>query len=178
MSFSVRRVRAGEGERVRDLRLRAVSDPAATLAFLTTFDEEIARDPEFWEQRAASGAIGDAGAMFVAEDGERWIGTATVLVRRAGQVDHTGTRRRVDHAGVVGVFVDAAHRGRGGIDALLDAAADWSRSLGFETLSLDVHVDNVRAQAAYRRAGFVATGEEFTTSIGREMAMTRSLRGR
>lgn len=178
MSFSVRRVRAGEGERVRELRLRAVSDPAAAMAFLTTYDQEIARDPAFWDERAASGASGDAGAMFIAETADAWIGSATVLVRRTGDLDHTGHRLRTDHAGIVGVFVDPAHRGAGVIDALLDAAADWTAQRGFDTVGLDVHVDNARAQGAYRRAGFVATGEEFTTSIGRERAMTRSLRAR
>lgn len=178
MTPAARRVRADEGARVRELRLRAVRDPNAALAFLTTYEQEIARDPAFWDARAASGASGDAGAMFVVETQGEWAGSATVLVRRAGDVDHTGRRRTEAHAGIVGVFVDPAHRGSGAIDALLDAAADWARALGFETLSLDVHVDNGRAQAAYRRAGFVATGEEFTTSIGRELAMTRSLRTR
>ncbi len=173
---TVRRVRAGEGARVRELRLRAVSDPAASIAFLTTFEQELERDQAFWDERAAGGADGDSAAMFVAESGDDWIGTCTVLVRRAGDLDHTGRRSTADRADVVGVYVDPAHRGSGAIDALLDAAARWCAARGFETLSLDVHVDNARAQAVYRRAGFVATGETFTGPIGDELAMSRSLR--
>lgn len=176
MTTSVRRVRAGEGGRVRELRLRAVGDPAASIAFLTTYAQELERDQAFWDERAAGGADGDSAAMFVAESADTWIGTCTVLVRRAGDVDHTGRRLTTGRADVVGVYVDPAHRGSGAIDALLDAAARWSADQGFETLSLDVHVDNARAQAVYRRAGFVPTGETFTSPIGDELAMSRSLR--
>lgn len=176
MTLAVRRVRAGEGERVRELRLRAVSDPAASIAFLSTYEQDVARDQAFWDDRAAGGAGGDSAAMFVAESDAAWIGTCTVLVRRAGDVDHTGRRLGSDRADVVGVYVDPAHRGTGTIDALLDTAARWTAAAGFETLSLDVHVDNARAQAVYRRAGFVPTGETFTGPIGAELAMSRSLR--
>lgn len=176
MTVAVRRVRAGEGERVRELRLRAVSDPAASIAFLTTYEEEVARDQAFWDDRAAGGAGGDSAAMFIAESGGMWVGTCTVLVRRAGDVDHTGLRLSSGRADVVGVYVDPAHRGTGAVDALLDAAARWTAAAGFETMSLDVHVNNARAQAVYRRAGFVPTGETFTGPIGAELAMSRSLR--
>lgn len=49
------------------------------------------------------------------------------------------------------------------------------RGLGGNSLALDVHVENVRAQAAYRRAGFADTGLRFTGSIGAEMEMARPL---
>ncbi|WAC68947.1 GNAT family N-acetyltransferase [Microbacterium sp. SL75] len=176
MSIAVRRVRADEGARVRELRLRAVSDPVASIAFLTTREEELERDSTFWDERAAGGAAGRDAAMFVAEDGDAWVGSVTVLVRRAGDVDHTGRRLSAGRADVVGVYVAPEARGTGAIDALLDAAARWSAEQGFETLSLDVHVDNARAQAVYRRAGFTPTGETFTGPIGAELAMSRSLR--
>jgi RimJ/RimL family protein N-acetyltransferase len=169
-------VRAGEGERVRALRLRAVTDPAAAIAFLTTLEEELARDHAFWDERAAGGGAGGSAAIFIAEDADAWVGSATVLVRRPGDVDHTGRRLRERRADVVGVYMAPEARGTGAVDALLDAAARWSADQGFETLSLDVHVDNARAQAVYRRAGFVPTGETFTGPIGAELVMSRSLR--
>ncbi|SDO94578.1 Ribosomal protein S18 acetylase RimI [Microbacterium testaceum StLB037] len=176
VTIGVRRVRAGEGARVCELRLRAVSDPVASIAFLTTREQELEREPAFWDERAAGGASGGSTAMFVAEDGDTWVGSVTVLVRRAGEIDHTGRRLPHGRADVVGVYVAPEARGSGAIDALLDAAARWTAEQGFETLSLDVHVDNHRAQAVYRRAGFVATGETFTGPIGAELAMGRSLR--
>jgi RimJ/RimL family protein N-acetyltransferase len=48
-------------------------------------------------------------------------------------------------------------------------------ALGLTRLSLDVHRENLRAQAAYRRAGFAPTGETFTSVIGPEIVMARPL---
>jgi ribosomal protein S18 acetylase RimI-like enzyme len=67
------------------------------------------------------------------------------------------------------------HRGTGLVDAMLDAAATWARALGLPALTLDVHDENRRAQAAYRRAGFVPTGERFVGRIGPEIVMARPL---
>jgi GNAT superfamily N-acetyltransferase len=173
--IDVRRVRADEWERVRDLRIAAVTDPNAAIAFLTTPEQERAHDEAHWRKRAADAASGDATAQLIAEAEGDWVGTATVLVRPAGTTDHTGRTVYHRRADVVGVFVRADHRGQGVIDALLDAAAGWTASLGLTRLTLDVHTQNTRAQAAYRRCGFVPTGVTFTSTIGPELEMARSL---
>lgn len=173
--FTVRRVRADEWERVRDLRLDAVRDPAAAIAFLSTYEQELARDDAFWRQRAEGAATGDDVAQFIAESDDRWIATLTVLRWKPGATDHQGREVAVARGDVVGVFIRQGERGAGIIDALFDAAVSWARAQGDERLTLDVHVDNARAQAAYRRAGFVDTGHRFTGSIGPEMEMARDL---
>lgn len=175
MTVSVRRIRDDEWERVRDLRLDAVRDPAAPIAFLRSYDEEAAHDDAFWRSRASGAASGNAVAQFVAEDDGDWIGTLTVLRWEEGATDHHGRLVASPRGDVVGVFVRSEQRGRGVIDALFDAAARWARAIGDDRLVLDVHTDNQRAQAAYRRAGFTATGLEFTGSIGPEIEMARSL---
>ena len=98
-----------------------------------------------------------------------------MLIRATGQTDHVG--RFVDdrRADVVGVYVNPAHRGSGAVDLLLAAAAEWAASLGLRRISLDVHRDNHRARGAYRRAGFVPTGETFTSTIGPELVLSRPL---
>lgn len=171
----VRRVRGEDWERVRDLRIAAVQDPDAAIAFLSTLEQELTHDAAYWRQRAARAAAGEEAAQFIAEVGGDWVGTATVLVRPTGAVDHTGRTVYVTRADVVGVFVRGDRRGGGVIDALLDAAADWTAALGLDRLTLDVHRDNARAQAAYRRSGFFPTGVTFTSTIGPELEMARSL---
>lgn len=175
MSVEVRRVRPEEWQRVRDLRLDAVRDPAASIAFLHSYEAEAAHPDEFWQNRAAGGAEGDAVAQFVAESAGEWIGTLSVLRREPGSQDHHGRPVQTPRADVVGVYVRPEHRGQGVVDALLEAGAEWVRGLGGNSLALDVHVENVRAQAAYRRAGFADTGLRFTGSIGAEMEMARPL---
>ena len=80
--------------------------------------------------------------------------------------------RRAD---VVGVYVRPALRGTGAVDLLLAAAAEWVVAQGLDRVQLDVHRDNLRAQAAYRRSGFAPTGETLTGPIGPEIVMARSL---
>ncbi|MDW4572519.1 GNAT family N-acetyltransferase [Microbacterium sp. M3] len=172
---TVRRIRADEWPRVRDLRIEAVSDPDAAIAFLYTPEEELAHDDGFWRARAARAAAGGEAAQFVAEVDGEWVGTATVLVRPAGIADHTGRTVYVSRADVVGVYVRPSARGRGVIDGLLDAAAEWTAAQGLARLTLDVHADNARAQAAYRRNGFAPTGVRFTARIGPELEMARVL---
>jgi len=75
----------------------------------------------------------------------------------------------------VGVYVRPQHRGAGLIDALIDAAAQWCRQRDVTELVLDVHRDNVRAQRAYRRAGFAPTGSTVIGPIGVEVDMARRL---
>lgn len=175
MSVVVRRVLADEWRRVRDLRLEAVRDPAAPIAFLHSYEEEAAREDAFWQSRARGAADGDQVAQFVAEAGEDWIGTLSVLRRAAGTLDHHGRIVEVPRADVVGVYVRPDSRGEGTIEALFATAAQWTRGLGDGSLMLDVHADNVRAQAAYRRCGFADTGLRFTSSIGPELEMALAL---
>jgi len=174
-SVVVRRIRSDEWQAVRELRLESTSDPDANIAFLETPEQVAARAEQFWRERAELAAGSETAAQFVAVVDDVWVGSLSVLIRATGQTDHLG--RFVDdrRADVVGVYVNPAHRGTGTIDLLLAAAAEWVTSLGLTRLSLDVHRDNPRAQGAYRRAGFVPTGETFTSVIGPEIVMARPL---
>lgn len=174
-TYSVRAVRADEWASVRALRLAALRDPVADLAFYETYDEAAARPDGFWQERAAGGAEGASGArQFVAEteDGE-WAGTVTVLMEAAGSVDWAGAAVERLQGCVVGVFVRAEHRGAGVIEALFEAALEWSWSWAAERVRLVVHEDNGRAVACYRRLGFSPTGVACAERNEIEMALHR-----
>jgi nicotinamidase/pyrazinamidase len=173
---TVRQVRADEWMRVKELRLRALADPDAAVAFLSTVEASSAEPDSFWQDRTENAAEGSStAAQFIAERAGEWIGTATVLIQQAGSVNEFGVLRPADRAIIVGVYVDPVARGEGVIDDLLTICGAWARTEGLSEIFLDVHVDNHRAQAAYRRAGFTATGVRFTASIGDEMEMSRRL---
>lgn len=176
---TVRRVRLHEWREVRDLRIDAVGDPAASIAFLTTRDDELAKSDAFWKERTAGAALSDEAAQFVAVSGdgaeEEWVGSVTVLLRAVGTRDHLDRAVRARRIDVVGVYIAPAHRARGILADLVDAAADWARALDVGALFLDVHADNVRAQAAYRKIGFAPTGTTFTSTIGPELEMRLAL---
>lgn len=171
----VRRVLASDGDRLRMLRLEALQDPAAGIAFLETHETAAARPKSFWEERAAAAALSTSTAQFIAEAGRAWVGTATVLVPEPGHADYFGRVREHGSALLVAVFVGPEHRGRGILDLLVEAAAEWAGSQGCDTLFLDVHQDNARAQAAYRRLGFTPTGGTIDGQNGRELEMSKAL---
>lgn len=97
----VSRVRSDEGPRTRDLRLQALVDPAAPIAFLETREQALARPDSEWRERAELGATATDQASFVAEvsDGfgfSELVGTVTVIPRRAGESDYFGRTPTVD----------------------------------------------------------------------------------
>ncbi|MFJ3337288.1 GNAT family N-acetyltransferase [Streptomyces sp. NPDC086766] len=158
--YLVRAIRADEWPAVKALRLLALQDPVAHLAFLQTYEQAAAEPDSFWQDRAAGAAEGATGArQFVAEapDGT-WVGTVTVLVEEAGTTDWAGfpVERRQGH--VVGVFVQPEHRGCGLTEVLFVEALEWAWGIGVERVRLIVHEDNGRAQRFYRRVGFLPSG--------------------
>ncbi|MCX5227605.1 GNAT family N-acetyltransferase [Streptomyces sp. NPDC006553] len=163
MDFSIRVIRADEWERARELRLAALRDPVAHLAFLETYEASVQRPDSFWQERTegASGTGDGKVRQFVAEapDGT-WVGTITLLVERPSDEVRFGEPAKADQTHIVGVYVRPEVRGTGVIDALFRAGVEWSWSLAepVERVRLYVHEDNARAAAFYRRFGFVATG--------------------
>ncbi|MBD0422149.1 GNAT family N-acetyltransferase [Streptomyces sp. NPDC052309] len=158
--YVIRSIRADEWPAVRELRLRALRDPVAHLAYLETYDDAVARPDSFWKERAAGASEGATGAQQIVAEGPRgsWLGTLTVLMEEAGTTDWAGfaVERRQGH--VVGVFVRPEWRGSGLTRALFDAGVQWAWGRGAERVRLIVHKDNGRAQGFYRKAGFVPSG--------------------
>ena len=169
-------MRAGEGRRLREIRLEALGDPAAGVAFLETHATAAARDDAHWADRAATGASSDAVAQFIVDAGARWLATATVLRPEPGAADYFGRDNPQGAAQLVAVFVSADHRGQGLLGDLFAAAEEWASWLGSTSLSLDVHVRNARAQQAYRRLGFHPTGRTVDGPNGLELEMARAIR--
>ncbi|MFJ8312277.1 MULTISPECIES: GNAT family N-acetyltransferase [unclassified Streptomyces] len=162
MDYLIRPVRAEEWLRMKELRLVALADPAAPVAFLETTEQALERPDSFWQERTAGVSHGTSARQFVAEaaDGEL-VGTVVVLVEQVGAKDIFGIEIASPQAHLVGVFVRAEHRGAGLTERLFKDAMEWAWSLeepAIERIRLYVHEDNPRAQGFYRKIGFVPTG--------------------
>jgi GNAT superfamily N-acetyltransferase len=162
MNYVIRSIRSDEWAKVKELRLAALRDPVAHLAFLETYEDAAAKSDAFWKERAAGAAEGATERqqiVVVGEDGV-WAGSVTVLVEEAGSRDPFGSVVELSQAHLVGVFVRPEHRGSaaGVTRALFDAALEWAWGIGLERVRLFVHEKNARAEAFYRKAGFVPTG--------------------
>ncbi|MFI0232397.1 GNAT family N-acetyltransferase [Streptomyces sp. NPDC017086] len=158
--YAVRAIRPEDWERVKQLRLDALRDPIAHLAFLETYENAAGNPDSFWQDRATGSGEGSTTAhQFIAEapDGT-WAGSVTVLLEEAGTRDWAGNavERRQGHA--VGVFVRPEHRGNGLIDALFATGVAWAWEQDATCVRLFVHEENTRAQTAYRRLGFAPSG--------------------
>ncbi|MCF1599696.1 GNAT family N-acetyltransferase [Streptomyces muensis] len=167
-AYVIRSIRADEWAAAKELRLAALRDPIAPLAFLETYEQAVARPDSFWQERAAGACEGaDRAQQIIAEgpDGV-WVGTLTVLVEEPGSTDWAGAVVERKQGHVVGVFVRPEERGSGLTDVLFDAGLEWAWSRGVERVRLIVHEENGRAQRFYRRAGFVPSG--VTVSLGEE----------
>ncbi|MEV2251622.1 GNAT family N-acetyltransferase [Streptomyces sp. NPDC050147] len=157
---TVRPIRADEWVKAKELRLLALKDPAAPIAFLDTYEQAAAEPDSFWQKRAMRAAGGTRMRQFVAEaeDGT-WNGTVAILIEDAGSDDAFGQAVQQRQAHVFGVFVRPEHRGSGVIDALFTAAVEWAWSVpDVARVRLYVHEDNARAERFYRRYGFVPSG--------------------
>ncbi|MFE1953772.1 GNAT family N-acetyltransferase [Streptomyces sp. NPDC059524] len=160
MDYEIRAVRDDEWPAVRELRLAALRDEMAPVAFLETYEQALEQPDGYWQDRTRNAARGEAARQFVSvgPDG-RLVGTVVALVEEAGTDDFFGrpvTRRQ---AQIVGVYVRPEARGIGVTEALFEAAVAWSRGLeGLERVRLHVHEDNPRAAGFYRKFGFVPTG--------------------
>jgi len=177
--YTIRPVRAHEWRELRALRLEALQDEAAPMAFLESYDVAAARSDEPWQEYARASSVDGPAAVsrqFVAitEDGT-WVGSVVALVERAGTQDYEDTTIEQDGGHMVAVYLRSEHRGRGVMDRLFAAAADWLRALGLSRSRLYVHAGNARAQGLYERIGFRPTGATFTGSIGPEIEMAMPL---
>ncbi|MFC3352357.1 GNAT family N-acetyltransferase [Streptomyces echinoruber] len=158
--YVIRSIRADEWQAVKELRLAALRDPAAPIAFLETYEAAVAHPDSFWQERAAGSCEGSERVQQIIAEGPdgKWVGSVTVLLEEPGTTDWAGfpVERKQGH--LVGVYVRPEHRGCGLTDVLFDAALEWAWAAGAERVRLIVHEDNGRAQRFYRRMGFVPSG--------------------
>lgn len=148
-SVEIRRLGRGDGDQLREVRLRALAD--APFAFSSSLDRESGLDWDFWEERVAESELGKDGAVFVAIGDEQTLGMAGGFFVNSDHKD----------AMVWGMWVDAGARRRGLARQLLEAVARWARDCGASNLRLAVTdcEASIPAAALYREVGFVETGE-------------------
>jgi len=154
-AVEIRPARREEWGRVRDLRLRSLSD--APDAFGSTLEREREHGEAEWIEWV-EGWEDATNVLYVAEDGDTWIGTA--VGSRTGQ--------EAD-AHLYGMWVDPAWRARGIGARLVDQVAVWARSWGARSLILAITETNAGAAAFFERLGFAVTGEGYPLREGSDL---------
>ncbi|MEE4545689.1 GNAT family N-acetyltransferase [Streptomyces sp. V4-01] len=150
MRYEIRPVAPAEWERSRELRLSALQDPVAPVAFARTYAEESAMSDDQWRQR--SSGVGAQQFVAVATDVQEWVGMVVVVVERP------------DYYSVNAVYLRPQVRGSGVAEKLFAAAIAWTWDRA-DHLHLWVHEKNPRAQSFYRRLGFLPTGKSMASPL-------------
>jgi GNAT superfamily N-acetyltransferase len=147
-SAEIRQLRRGDGDRLRDIRLRALAD--SPYAFSSSSARESRLEQEFWDERVAASERGEA-AVFAAIEHDQGLGMA------GGFFDDG----EPEVATLWGMWVDPVGRRRGIAQALVEAVADWARGRGADRVRLAVTdcEESKPAAALYHKLGFADTGE-------------------
>ncbi|GLY78649.1 GNAT family N-acetyltransferase [Actinoallomurus iriomotensis] len=132
---------AGDEERYREIRLRALAD--APQAFASTYEDESAFSPDVWTSRLTS----DKSVNLLAVEDGATLGMTSALIEDGG----------VAH--IVGMWVAPEARGRGVARHLIDTVAGWAVDQGLRELTLWVAEPNAPARALYESCGFRPAGE-------------------
>lgn len=142
----VRRIRPGDGPRLRELRLRALRlDPDA---FGSSYEREVAQPADGWERWAVESSTGGEVFLVVAESDGTFVGMAGGYTPS----DEPLARR------LFGMWVAPEARSAGIGFELTESVIGWSSEGGAEVLHLWVVESNRVARRLYERAGFVETG--------------------
>ncbi|MDQ1037210.1 GNAT superfamily N-acetyltransferase [Streptomyces sp. V3I8] len=160
--YVFRSIQADEWPAVKEIRLASLQDPVADVAFLDTFENASGQPDRFWQDRAAGAAEGvlERQQIVAEEAGGRWVGTLVVLVEEPGAVGALGVVSDVRQGHFVGVFVRPEARGQGLTERLFASGLRWAWDVaGVDRVRLFVDERNGRAEAFYRKFGFLPTGK-------------------
>ena len=147
---AIRAVVAGDADRLRQLRLRALAD--APDAFGSSLEAELAHPQSEWLDLARRSERADEVAVFAAVDGEHWVGMAG---------GHWYDRKE-GVAGLWGMWVDPTARGHGLGARLVATVHEWAAGHGARVLRLGAISGEGDPTRFYERLGFAATGESGT----------------
>ena len=137
----IRQVRAEDWERLRDARLRALTE--APYAFASTLASEQAFEDGVWRERAMPS---ETSASFAEDRDGRFDAIVSCFVAEDPMTAH-----------LVGMWVAPERRGCGLGSRLVDGIVEWARAHGAERVCLCVEAGNDTALTLYERCGFGRT---------------------
>lgn len=142
----VRRIRSDEGGRLKEVRLKALTD--SPTAFGSSYSTSAERPDAHWIEWADRASAGATECLFVAESDRELVGLIGAFT----------VRDRPEDRHLIATWVDPRHR-RGGIGReLTRAAIAWCRESGAHRVGLWVVEGNDAARRLYEKEGFVAEG--------------------
>jgi ribosomal protein S18 acetylase RimI-like enzyme len=140
--ISIRRIRTGEGELFRELRLASLKESPS--AFSSTYDSAITRSAESWCEQADSAAAGTDRCTFWVFSDESPVGIASI---------YRNNDKR-EEGEIFQVWVAPYLRGTEVARDLLDVVLLWCIENGILKVFATLRPGNDRALKFYRKYGF------------------------
>ena len=137
----IRQVRAHDWQRLRDARLRALTE--APYAFASNLASEQAFEDGVWQRRATPS---ETSASFAEDRQGRFDAIVSCFVADDPTTVH-----------LVAMWVAPERRGRGLGSRLVNAIVEWARAHDAERVCLCVEAGNASALTLYERCGFRRT---------------------
>ena len=148
--ISVRRIRIGEGELFKRMRLASLRESPS--AFASTYESALNRSHKSWCEQADSTAQGSDRATFIAFSDDLPIGIAALY----------RDKERMDVGEILQVWVAPKYRSKGVALNVMDTVFQWAGENSFRTIIATVKKGNRRAARFYRKYGFnLADGASF-----------------
>lgn len=145
--------RLAEGIEIRPARTEEIEEMLPLIRAYCEFYETKANDEGLREMFRTLITEPSQGSVFVARDGDRAVGFATL--------DWKWSSLKAARMGYLeDLYVDPEARGKGIADALIEVCAERCRELGMPAMAWQTAPDNHRAQQVYNR-----TGAEFDTYL-------------
>ncbi len=140
--LTIRRIRQGESELYKTLRLQSLQDSPA--AFGSTYESALKRSPESWIDQADGSSQGSNRATFLAFQDGQAAGLAAVY--RLASPANVGE--------LIQVWIPPEFRRKGVAIALLDYAVDWASRNKFRAVTAGIMAGNAGAMSFYQKYGF------------------------
>jgi len=140
--ISIRRLRVGEAELYKQLRLASLQE--APYAFSSSYNSAVSRSAQSWREQADGTAHGSDRATFVALSDDLAVGIAA-LYRHPKESD-TGE--------ILQVWVTPEFRGKGVALSLLSSIFEWACRNDFRCIIATITKTNTRARRFYEKCGF------------------------
>ena len=140
---TIRRIRTGEAELYKRVRLAALQD--APYAFTSTYAGALQRTDESWREQVERTVLGSDRATFIVFDGDEAVGLAALY--RAEGHSEVGV--------LLQVWIAAQYRGGSVARDLMDAVTAWAVGNGYRKIIAGVRPENARAIRFYLKYGFI-----------------------
>ncbi len=154
--FKVEQILPEDWQKYKALWLEALTNSPQAFGF--SYEELANRTDEEWQVKIGKNlAEGSKSRMFVAKDGESFIGMMGFFEKRAGV------------ANIFGVYVNPQYRGKKVGDKLMAAVLNsLKQELDFSEVELTVNKDQAAAVEFYKRQGFSVVEEIKNVKMGDE----------